>query len=68
MAATGGLFTPGDEMETALPDMIRQTFWRYLLGFYADRAVEPGFHTLTVRLSEEASKRYPGAEIKARQG
>ncbi len=68
MTATGGLFIPGDEMEIALPDMIRKTALRYLLGFYADPNVEPGFHTLTVRLSEEASRRYPGAEIRHRKG
>jgi hypothetical protein len=68
MAATGGLFIPGDEMETALPDMIRKTSLRYLLGFYADPGAELGFHTLTVRLSDEARQRYPSAEIKHRSG
>lgn len=55
-------------METALPDLIRKTSVRYLLGFYADPHAGPGFHTLTVRLSEEASERYPDAEIKHRKG
>lgn len=68
MKATGGLLIPGDEMETALPDMIRRTTLRYLLGFYADPNSEPGFHSLTIRLSDEASQRYPSVEIRHRKG
>jgi hypothetical protein len=62
LSATGGLLITGDEMEAALPDMIRKTSMRYLLGFYADTGVRPGFHSLSVHLGEEASQRYPDAD------
>ncbi len=69
--ATGGeliLPTKENPVEKAIPDLLARIQSSYTL-FYAPPAAKSGEpRQITVELSDEAKKKYPGAEIHAREG
>jgi hypothetical protein len=69
--ATGGeliLPTRENPVERAIPDLLVRIQSSYTL-FYASPAARSGEpRKITVQLSDEAKKKYPGAEIHAREG
>jgi len=68
VAETGGEVVPHSQFETGFPELLRRVRGRYLLGFYSEAEAQPRFHRIEVRMKEEARKRYPNVEIKARRG
>lgn len=66
--STGGEMISGDLFREKFPELIGRLRLRYLLGFYADPAGPQGYHTIDVRLSEGAHRRYPSALVRARRG
>jgi len=65
--ATGGEMFPCARFQEGFAQLLRRLHGRYLLGFYAEPETSAGFHEIQVKLREEARKRYPNAEVKARR-
>jgi VWFA-related protein len=66
--ATGGEAVPGDLLQDRLPELIRRIRMRYLLGFYAEPEGVRKYHSIEVRLTQEAQSRNPNSIIRARRG
>ena len=64
---TGGEWVKAGEAGQTFNEMIRRIRTRYMLAYHEPPG-QPGFRRVQVTLTEDAMKRYPAAEIRARSG
>ncbi len=65
---TGGEWVKVGQAGETFTEMIHRIRTRYMLAYHAPES-EPGtFHNITVKLSPDAQKRYPAAEVHCRNG
>jgi VWFA-related protein len=65
---TGGEAVKAAEAGKAFNRMIERIRTRYSLHYHAPESAPPGFRRLEVRLTPEATARYPKAELRHRRG